>query len=54
MSSYGEEFATALTELQQVAATLTQGAEFFETQIKQGQPVAGYVQSCSAGGTRCQ
>lgn len=35
-----DEFATAIKELQQVAQTVNQGADYFESQAKQGQPIA--------------
>ena len=42
MSSTDSEFPVALTELQQVSATISQGANFFESQINSGQPAARY------------
>lgn len=48
MSSTDSEFPVALTELQQVSATISQGANFFEAQINSGQPAASVTESTKA------
>lgn len=40
-----DEFATAIKELQQVAQTVNQGADYFESQAKQGQPIASVTEN---------
>ena len=40
------DFAVALSELRQVSNTISRGADFFESQINEGLPVARCVKLC--------
>lgn len=46
MSTQDADFTVALDELRQVADTISQGANFFESQISDGLPVASVTDSC--------
>ena len=53
MSEAKEEFAIALKELQQVSETIVQGANYFDSQVQQGQQIAGYAVARPTSCIRC-